>query len=111
MKIPLADNLRDLTTFITPFGWKTMPFHGDGESTTKILKSTRTIYSTSQAVTEQKSSWYWGPNQEKSFQDTKLGLTKPTILLHYNPQAPTKVCADASSHGLGAVLLQEKEGQ
>ena len=41
----------------------------------------------------------------------KTELSKPTVLALYNAQAPTKISADASSYGLGAVILQKSESQ
>ena len=56
-----------------------------------------------------KHSWLWTPRHQEAFTSIKKELAKPTILALYDPLAHFKVSADASSFGLGAVLLQKSD--
>ena len=55
-------------------------------------------------------AWSWGEMQSRAFQGVKQELARPSTLALYDPKAPTKISADASSWALGGVLLQEQKG-
>nr|XP_037270721.1 uncharacterized protein K02A2.6-like [Rhipicephalus microplus] len=60
------------------------------------------------ALLNKNNAWSWSYNQEEAFKKIKSLLSSDTCMAMYNPHYPTIVSADASSHGLGAVLLQDQ---
>ena len=56
-----------------------------------------------------KRTYLWGPSQKEAFAKVKEVLTNTPLLALYDPSADTKVSADASSFGLGVVILQRSE--
>ena len=53
--------------------------------------------------------WPWGQSQMKTFDDVKRIISTMPVLMFYDVDKYTVVCADASGFGLGAVLMQQDE--
>lgn len=55
--------------------------------------------------------WTWGSAQATVFKSLKRMVASSSCVAHYNSEYPTTVSADASSYGLGAILLQEQASE
>jgi transposase InsO family protein len=53
-----------------------------------------------------KTVWHWGEPQQKALTDVKSKISQLPALAYYRPDRETVVSADASSFGLGGVILQ-----
>ena len=58
-----------------------------------------------------KQARQWGTPQDEAFSKIKQLLTEPRVLTLYDTTAATKISADVSSYGVGAVLLQHSNQQ
>lgn len=58
-----------------------------------------------------KNQWSWSEVQENAFTDLKKSLASTPTLAHYDARRQTTLSTDASSYGLGAVLLQKQDDE
>ena len=77
----------------------------------RFIPDLATISAPLRELTKKNAIFQWGKKEQQSFDELKLRLSNAETLAYYDKSAPTKVIADASPVGLGAVLVQEQEGE
>ena len=75
----------------------------------KFIPDLATVTDPLRALLKDKAAWLWGPAQGDAFSKFKTLLTSNKTLKLYDPSLCTKVMADSSSYGLGAVLSQKSD--
>ena len=77
--------------------------------TAGFIQDLATVSAPLRQLTKSGEPFVWGPEQQQSFDELKKRLSSAETLGYFDKNAPTKVIADASPVGLGAVLVQEQE--
>ena len=76
----------------------------------KSIPNLATVSEPLQQLTRKGVTFKWGEKQQEAFKALKETLASAETLVYYDKDAKTRVIADASPAGLGAVLVQEQNG-
>uniref|UniRef100_A0A3P8TBN5 ribonuclease H n=1 Tax=Amphiprion percula TaxID=161767 RepID=A0A3P8TBN5_AMPPE len=74
----------------------------------KFMPQLATITTPLKELQKERNEWIWAEPQETAFQKLKEILSSPEVLAQYSNTADTRVAADASPYGVGAVLTQKQ---
>ena len=76
--------------------------------TARFIPDLATVSAPLLQLTKSSESFVWGPEQQQSFDELKKRLSSAETLGYFDKNLLTKVIADASPVGLGAMLAQEQ---
>ena len=72
----------------------------------RFLPNLATMSEPLRRVTHKDQVFKWGREQQKAFELIKNEMSQAQTLAHFDPKLGTRVVADASPFGLGAILIQ-----
>ncbi|KAL9962010.1 hypothetical protein ACROYT_G031062 [Oculina patagonica] len=104
--------IRTLDAYFTP--QVNVPYERHFEecaNTAKFIPNLATVAEPLRQLTRKGVAFKWDKDQQKAFKTLKERLASAETLAYYDKDARTRVIADASPVGLGAVLAQEQNDQ
>ena len=98
-QFPTPTNRTDLRSF---FGLVNQ-LSSSTNAIASLLTPLRSLLST-------KNDFLWSPDHQQAFSIVKNALTIASVLSYFDINKPTRLCTDASRHGLGFILQQNTAG-
>ena len=86
-------------------------FLGLANYSSRLIPHFATLTEPLRRLTKKDVLYVFSPEQKTAFQSLNKSMAKTGTLAYFDKMAPTKIVADTSPVGLGAVLLQEQDGQ
>ena len=85
-------------------------FLGLANYSSRFIPHFATLTEPLRKLTRKDVPFHFGPEQKASFESLKQSMVEAGTLAYFDKSASTKVVADASPVGLGAVLMQNQNG-
>ena len=109
---PDSSRVDDIRETAAPTDFATLrSFLGLASYYARFIHDYGTVTEPLRALTRKNTAYEWTPAAQKAFDHVKHEIAHATALHLFDPELPTIVETDASAYGLGAVLLQVKDGQ